>query len=42
MGQPESEGSDGCLLLNLQAYKGGYWESRAKGRWDGCRDIFGG
>lgn len=22
-------------------YKGGYWESRKQGRWDGCRDIFG-
>uniref|UniRef100_A0ACD5WK91 Uncharacterized protein n=1 Tax=Avena sativa TaxID=4498 RepID=A0ACD5WK91_AVESA len=22
-------------------YTGGYWEAREKGRWDGCRDIFG-
>ncbi|XP_062195198.1 oxysterol-binding protein-related protein 2A-like isoform X2 [Phragmites australis] len=22
-------------------YKGGYWETREKGRWDGCLDIFG-
>lgn len=22
-------------------YKGGYWETREKGRWDGCPDIFG-
>ena len=21
-------------------YKGGYWESRREGRWEGCRDIF--
>ncbi len=25
----------------LQEYSGGYWESRAKGQWEGCRDIFG-
>lgn len=23
------------------SYKGGYWEARAGGRWEGCRDIFG-
>jgi len=22
-------------------YKGGYWETREKGHWDGCLDIFG-
>ena len=21
-------------------YKGGYWEARKQGRWEGCRDIF--
>jgi hypothetical protein len=26
---------------NLQEYHGGYWESRDKRQWDGCRDIFG-
>ena len=23
------------------AYKGGYWEARERGDWEGCRDIFG-
>ena len=22
-------------------YKGGYWEAREQGNWDGCPDIFG-
>lgn len=22
-------------------YKGGYWEARKTGNWEGCRDIFG-
>ena len=22
-------------------YKGGYWEARQAGNWQGCRDIFG-
>ena len=28
-----------CPLL--PRYKGGYWESRETGNWEGCRDIFG-
>lgn len=30
------EGENGTFL-----YLGGYWETRAQGRWDGCPDIFG-
>lgn len=26
----------------MYTYKGGYWEARKTGNWDGCRDIFGG
>ena len=22
-------------------YKGGYWEARESGKWEGCRDIYG-
>lgn len=22
-------------------YKGGYWEARESGNWEGCRDIYG-
>ncbi|CAO2186994.1 unnamed protein product [Urochloa humidicola] len=25
----------------MYRYKGGYWETRDEGRWDGCLDIFG-
>jgi hypothetical protein len=33
------EGREGESLT--YRYKGGYWESRANGKFDGCRDIFG-
>lgn len=25
----------------VYTYKGGYWEARKAGNWEGCRDIFG-
>lgn len=25
----------------MYIYKGGYWEARKLGDWQGCRDIFG-
>jgi hypothetical protein len=27
--------------LETWRYKGGYWEARAAGKWEGCRDIYG-
>jgi len=32
----EREGDDGPYH-----YKGGYWETRERGNWDGCPSIYG-